>query len=71
MYKPLTELSAKELQAQLITSTKNGIQFSYNDIISELERRRARRHANITLAISITAIIISAISLLGTILALR
>lgn len=68
MDKPLTELSEKELKAALATHTQRGVVFNYNDVMHELERRRQQRNADRVFRLSILALIISVISLFGSLL---
>ena len=65
--KPLAEHTEEELRAFLAKHTENVV-FAYNDIVAELERRRQQRNADRVFRLSIIALIISVISLFGSLL---
>jgi hypothetical protein len=62
MAKPLTELTDDELKTALANHAQN-VQFSYNGIVAEMERRRQQKNADRVYRLSIIAIIISVTSL--------
>ena len=66
--KPLTEFSEEELRQGLVNEASNYLKYSYNDYLNELERRRQQRNANRVFKLSIVALVISVISLFGSLI---
>ena len=66
--KPLYQFTEKELHQALEQQVANYLQYSYNDYSGELERRRQQRNADRVFKLSIVAIIVSVISLFGSLL---
>ena len=65
--RPLEAHSDKELRALIPQAAKN-VEYSYQDIVVELDRRREARQSNRSFILSIIAIVVSALSVLTSVL---
>ncbi len=65
--KSLVEMTRAELKTALSGASKNTI-YSYNDVIKEMDRRRANLHALLGFVLGILAILVSVTSLLVSVL---
>ena len=66
--KSITDYTDQELRQALVERPGPGLVYSYNDVINEIERRRQQRNADRVYKLSILAIIISVLSLFGSLL---
>jgi hypothetical protein len=67
MAKPLPDFSDDELRDALRSSAEH-VGYAYNDIMTELDRRAARRQANAQFLLSIVSIVIAVVALVVAVL---
>jgi hypothetical protein len=67
LQKALTELSNEELRA-LLPQIAKSVNYNYNDVLQEIERRRIVSDAKKTFWLSLAAVIIAVASLIASIL---
>ena len=65
--KALAHLSDKEL-ADMLPKVSEHVIYAYNDVINEIERRRIKAESDRSFRLSLTAVVVAAISLLASVL---
>lgn len=64
---PLESYSDKELRAFIPQAAKH-VEYSYQDIVVELDRRRGQRNSTRSFVLSIVAVVVSTLSVLTSVL---